>query len=182
MFVIDGGTPVSGDVQITSLPFVPADGEMTILPFPMPGDGVVTIQPISAGEGEFTILPFPMPGDDGVFTFLPIFDENFFAVRPLNVDFDFSALAVGNISLSALDWNNLLPAELVSTEGFGFQSFVLNGDGGVTLTLLDGSFVTLAPADLSAISFPAIEDAGRLAVDPSTLTGALLDGFNAGWI
>lgn len=171
MFVIDGGPPASGDVQITSLPVMPADGEVTILPFPMPGD-----------DGVFTILPFPMPGDDGVITIMPIFDENFFAIRPLSVDFDFSALAAGNISLSGLDWNSLLPTELVSAEGFGFQSFVLNNDGGVTLTLLDGSFVTLAPADLSAISFPAIEDAGRLAVDPSTLTGALLDGFNAGWI
>ncbi len=170
MYVIDGGTPTVGDVQITSLPFVPAEGEMTILPFPMPGDG------------EITILPFPMPGDDGVFTILPIFDENFFAIRPLSFDFDFSALAIGTIALPAFDWNNLLPTELVSATGFGFQSFVLNGDGGMTLTLLDGSFVTLAPADLSTISFPAIEDAGRLAVDPSTLTGVLLDGFNAGWI
>ncbi|MBP7339147.1 hypothetical protein [Niveispirillum sp.] len=221
MYVIDGGTPTVGDVQITSSPFVPAEGEVTILPFPMPGDGEITIQPISAeegeftilpfpmpgddgvftilpfpmpgdgeitiqpisaGEGEFTILPFPMPGDDGVFTILPIFDENFFAIRPLSFDFDFSALAIGTIALPAFDWNNLLPTELVSATGFGFQSFVLNGDGGMTLTLLDGSFVTLAPADLSAISFPAIEDAGRLAVDPSTLTGVLLDGFNAGWI
>lgn len=157
MFVTDGGTPVSGDVQITSLPVGPADGEVTI-------------------------LPFPMPGDDDVFTILPVFDENVLAVHPLTVDFDFSSLTIGTISLSALDWNSLLPAELVSADGFGFQSFVMNGDGGMTLTLLDGSFVTLAPADLSAISFPAIEDAGRLAVDPSTLTGVLLDGFNAGWI
>ncbi|MFY8094375.1 MAG: hypothetical protein ACOVN0_12940 [Niveispirillum sp.] len=171
MFVTDGGTPVSGDVQITSLPVGPADGEVTILPFPMPGD-----------DDVFTILPFPMPGDDGVFTILPVFDENVFAVHPLTVDFDFSSLTIGTISLSALDWNSLLPGELVSADGFGFQSFVLNGDGGMTLTLLDGSFVTLAPADLSAISFPAVEDAGRLAVDPSTLTGVLLDGFNAGWI
>jgi len=37
----------------------PGDGEMHILPYPMPGD-----------DGVFTILPFPMPGD-GEVTILP---------------------------------------------------------------------------------------------------------------
>ncbi|WP_133065568.1 hypothetical protein [Niveispirillum lacus] len=157
MFVIDGTPPMTGEIQITSLLLGPADGDVTI-------------------------LPFPLPGDEGLITILPIFDDNFFGVQPLTVDFDFSALTLGKIDLSSLDWTSLLPSELVSTDGFGFQSFVLNDDGGVTLTLLDGSSVLLEPADLAAISFPVTGDAGRLAVDPVTLSGAALDGFSAGWI
>lgn len=194
MFVIDGGLPLSGEFQITSLPVVPAEGEVSILPFPMPGDdGVVTIQPypLPGDDGVVSILPFPMPGDDGVVTFLPfptdemnfmpVFDEGFFNLQPLNFDFDFSVLSIGNITLPAIDWATLLPADLTGADGFGFQSFVFNTEGGITLTLLDGSFYTVELDQLAAISFPAIEE-GRLAVDPSTLTGALLDGFNAGWI
>lgn len=220
MALIDGGLPLpSGDFQITSLPGVPVDGEVTILPFPLPGDdGVVTFLPYP-GEDVFTILPFPMPGDDDVFTiqpfpmpgddgvvtimpypmpgdddvftilpfpegdvtFMPVLNEGFFAVNPLKFDFDFSALTFGSFEVPTIDWSTLLPVDLMAAEGFGFQSFAFNTDGGLTLTLLDGSFLTVAVDQLAAISFPSIEE-GRLAIDPSTLTGSLLDGFNAGWI
>lgn len=191
MFVIDdNGSPVSGEIRITSLPVVPEEGEMTILPFPMPGDdgvftilpfpmdgdeGVVTIQPISL-DGEMTILPFPMPGDDGVFTILPFeFDFSF--------DFDFSnlgSITLDAIDLSSLDWNGLLQTDVSQLLGFGFQSFVLDGDA-LTLTLLDGSTVNLTLGDLSVPDVGAA-DGGRLMIDPSGLSGAVLDGFNAGWI
>lgn len=187
MFIENGAQPISGEITIMSLPA--DDGVFTILPFPLPMDGEVSIQPISADEGIVTILPYPVEGDDGVFTilpyfpegdvnFMPVFDEGIFAVRPLNVDFDFSALSVGSIDLSSVDWTNLLPADLVATEGFGFQSFVLTSEG-VSLTLLDGSVFNLSLGETPAVD---LVGTGRLAIDPSGLSGALLDGFNAGWI
>ncbi|MFV3127768.1 hypothetical protein [Niveispirillum sp. KHB5.9] len=197
MFVDNGALPVSGEVTIMSLPA--GDGVFTIQPFPLPTDdgvftilpfdGEVSIQPISAEDGVVTILPFPMPGDDGVFTILPyfpegevsilpVFDEGIFAVRPLSFNFDFSALAIGSIDLSAVNWTNLLPADLVATSGFGFQSFVLTEEG-VSLTLLDGTVFNLTVGETPAVD---IVGTGRLAIDPSGLSGALLDGFNAGWI
>lgn len=186
MFVENGPEPIPGQITIMSLPA--GDGEFTIQPFPLPTDGDFTIQPISAEDGVVTILPFPMEGDEGVFTILPyfpegemsimpVFDEGIFAVRPLSFNFDFSALAIGSIDLSAVDWTNLLPADLAATSGFGFQSFVLT-DEGVSLTLLDGSVFNLALGETPI----DIVGTGRLAIDPAGLSGALLEGFNAGWI
>jgi hypothetical protein len=163
MFVENStGLPPVGEVTITSLPVI--GGEVKILPVTEAGDeAVITFLPI---DGEVTILPFPMPGD-GPITLLP-------------VDFDFSAvssIALDEFNFGALDWNALLPEELVQVASFGFQSFTVL-DGVISLTLLDGSVfeVSLGTAE------PLSSEAGRLMVDPSTLTGALLDGFNAGWI
>lgn len=157
MFVDDNvGLPPTGEVTITSLPVI--GGEVTILPYPLPTD-----------DGVFTILPFPMPGD-GVVNLLP-------------VDFDFSAvssIALDEFNFGALDWSALLPEELVQVASFGFQSFTLL-DGVISLTLLDGSIFELSLGTGEPVSAGGFEG-GRLMVDPSTLTGALLDGFNAGWI
>lgn len=172
MFVADNaGLPPAGEVTITALPVI--GGEVKILPFPMPGDdGVVTIMPVE--DGQMTILPFPLPTDDGVFTILPF---------PMPVDFDFSAVSsitLGEFNFAALDWNALLPEEFVKLAGFGFQSFTVL-DGVVSLTLLDGSTFELSLGAAEPVLVEGIEG-GRLMVDPSTLTGTLLDGFNAGWI
>jgi hypothetical protein len=56
------GTIAPDDTGVVSP--LPADGEVHILPFPMPGDG----------EGEFHILPYPMPGD-GEVTILSLGDD-----------------------------------------------------------------------------------------------------------
>ncbi|MBJ7415867.1 MAG: hypothetical protein JHC88_10530 [Niveispirillum sp.] len=181
MFVADNaGLPPAGEVTITSLPVI--GGEIKILPFPMPGDdGVVTIMPVE--DGQMTILPFPLPTDDGVFTILPFPMPGDGVVNILPVDFDFSAVSsitLGEFNFAALDWNALLPEEFVKLAGFGFQSFTVL-DGVVSLTLLDGSTFELSLGTAEPVSVEGIEG-GRLMVDPATLTGALLDGFNAGWI
>lgn len=67
LYVGGAGFIPADDNVASPMPII--DGEMHILPFPMPGDGVVN-------EGEFHILPFPMPGDgvvvDDEFHILPI--------------------------------------------------------------------------------------------------------------
>lgn len=181
MFVIDGsGVPPAGEMTITALPAI--GGDVTILPFPLPGaEGEFTILPVI--DGEVTILPYPLPTDDGVFTIqpFPMPGDGVFSIQP--VDFDFSAVSsitLGEFSFAALDWNALLPAELLELAGFGFQSFEV-ADGFVSLTLLDGSILELSLGTAEPVAVEGFEG-GRLMVDPSTLTGALLDGFNAGWI
>ncbi len=177
MFVENSaGLPPVGEVTITSLPVI--GGEIKILPVTDAGDeGVITFLPI---DGEVTILPFPLPIDDGVFTILPFPMPGDGPITLLPVDFDFSAvssIALDEFNFSALDWNALLPEELVQVASFGFQSFTVL-DGVISLTLLDGSVFEVSLGTAEPVSI----EAGRLMVDPSTLTGTLLDGFNAGWI
>ena len=178
MFVADNaGLPPVGEVTITSLPVI--GGEIKILPFTGTGDeGTITFSPIN--DGEVTILPFPLPTDDGVFTIMPFPMPADGPVTLLPFDFDFSAvssIALDEFDFGALDWNALLPEELVQVSSFGFKSFTVQ-DGLVTLTLLDGSVYEVSLGTSEPVSI----EAGRLMVDPSTLTGTLLDGFNAGWI
>lgn len=177
MFVSDGaGLPPAGELTITSLPVI--GGEIKILPTTGAGDeGLITFLPI---DGEVSILPFPLPTDDGVFTILPFPMPGDGPINFLPVDFDFSAvssIALEEFNFGTLDWNALLPEELVQVASFGFKSFTVQ-DGLISLTLLDGSVFEVSLGTSEPVSI----DVGRLMVDPSTLTGSLLDGFNAGWI
>lgn len=85
----DGDGQEDGYLYVGGAGFIPADdnfsspmpiiedGEMHILPFPMPGDGEVIGGPVN--DGEATILPWPLPAKagafvetgDGVFTIQP---------------------------------------------------------------------------------------------------------------
>lgn len=71
MPIIDGEMhilpfPMPGDGEVIGGPV--DDGEFTILPYPLPGKGGAFVE---TSDGVFTIQPFPMPGDDGVVTILP---------------------------------------------------------------------------------------------------------------
>jgi len=175
MFIENGAAlPPLGEFAITSLPVI--GGEIKILPIADAG----AITPPLPIDGEVSILPFPLPTDDGVFTILPFPMPGDGPINFLPVDFDFSAvssIALDEFNFGALDWNALLPEELVQVASFGFQSFTVL-DGVISLTLLDGSVFEVSLGTAEPVSI----DTGRLMVDPSTLTGSLLDGFNAGWI
>lgn len=178
MFVSDSaGLPSAGELTTTTFTLTAAGDVKGLPPIGAADEGLITFLPI---DGEVTILPFPLPTGDGVFTIMPFPMPADGPVTLLPFDFDFSAvssIALDEFDFSALDWNALLPEELVQVSSFGFKSFSVQ-DGLVTLTLLDGSVYEVSLGTSEPVSI----EAGRLMVDPSTLTGTLLDGFNAGWI
>ena len=138
----DGDGREDGYLYVGGAGFIPADdnfhspmpiiedGQMHILPFPMPGDGEVICGPVN--DGEVTILPWPLPGDDGVMTILPYpmpgdgpitVDEGEFHILPFPVpgdgiveDGEFHILPIGLSTASGAQGVQIAYANLNQNE------------------------------------------------------------------
>lgn len=103
--------PMPGDGEVIGGPV--DDGEFTILPYPLPGKAGAFVE---TGDGVFTIQPYPMPGDDGVMTILPFpipgdgpitVGEGEFHILPIEV-FSASGIKVIQLTHANLNQNDFL--------------------------------------------------------------------------
>ncbi|MET0339338.1 MAG: hypothetical protein ABW063_16405 [Caulobacter sp.] len=131
LYVGGAGFIPADDNFASPMPII-EDGEMHILPFPMPGDGEVIGGP--ANDGEVTILPWPLPGKAGAFVET---DDGVFTIQPYPMPGDDGVVTILPFPL---------PGDGPVTEGeFHILPFPMPGDG----VIEDGEFHIL-PVDLNS--------------------------------